>query len=99
MIADISIFGDALRFIQDNPGLLWDKVVEQLELSAAASTVSLSISLTPTYAFVRIGGTASTTSAISTTVKPTGRKTIPTAITASVGSARPTFATLIATNE
>ena len=48
---------------------------------------------------MRIGGTASTTSAISTTVNPTRRKTSPIAITARVGSARPMFETLIATNE
>ena len=70
-----------------------------IPMPRAASTTSASISLTETYAFVRIGGTASTTSAIRTTVNPTGRKTTPIAITASVGSARPTFEMLIATNE
>jgi osmoprotectant transport system permease protein len=45
VIADISVFGDALRFIQENPGLLWDKTVEQIELSAAAIGVGLLIAL------------------------------------------------------
>ena len=70
-----------------------------MPMPRAASTTSPSISLTATYAFVRIGGTASTTSEMSTTVNPTGRKTTQIAITASVGSARPTFEMLIATNE
>ena len=38
-------------------------------------------------------------SAIATTVEPIGMKTSRTAITASVGRARPTFATLIAIHE
>ena len=45
MIADLSIFADALRFIEDNPGLLWDKTVEHLRLSAAAVGVALVIAL------------------------------------------------------
>jgi osmoprotectant transport system permease protein len=45
VIADLSVFGDALRFIQENPGLLWSKAVEQLELSAAAIGVALLVAL------------------------------------------------------
>ena len=45
MIADLSVFGDALRFIQENPGLLWDKTVEQIQLSAAAVGVGLLVAL------------------------------------------------------
>ena len=45
MIADLSIFADALRFIEDNPGLLWDKTVEHLRLSAAAVGVALVIAV------------------------------------------------------
>jgi osmoprotectant transport system permease protein len=45
VIADLSIFADALRFIEDNPGLLWDKTVEHLRLSAAAVGVALVIAL------------------------------------------------------
>ncbi|HEU0057936.1 MAG TPA: ABC transporter permease [Gaiella sp.] len=45
VIADLSVFGDALRFIQENPGLLWDKTVEQIQLSAAAVGVGLLIAL------------------------------------------------------
>ena len=45
VIGDISVFGDALRFIEENPGLLWDKTVEQLELSAAAIGVALLVAL------------------------------------------------------
>jgi osmoprotectant transport system permease protein len=45
VIADISVFGDALRFIQENPGLLWDKTVEQIQLSAAAIGVGLLVAL------------------------------------------------------
>ncbi len=45
VIADLSIFADALRFIEDNRGLLWDKTVEHLRLSAAAVGVALVIAL------------------------------------------------------
>jgi osmoprotectant transport system permease protein len=45
VIAGLSVFADALQFVQDNPGLLWDKVVEQLELSAAAVGVALLVAL------------------------------------------------------
>ena len=38
-------FPDAFRFIADNPGLLWDKTVEQLELSAASMGVALAIAV------------------------------------------------------
>jgi osmoprotectant transport system permease protein len=44
-IAGLSVFADAVQFVQDNPGLLWDKVVEQLELSAAAVGVALLVAL------------------------------------------------------
>jgi osmoprotectant transport system permease protein len=45
MIGDLTVFVDAVRFIGDNPGLLWDKTVEHLELSAAAVGVALLIAL------------------------------------------------------
>ena len=45
MLADLSIFADALRFIEENPGLMWDKTVEHLLLSAAAVAVALAIAL------------------------------------------------------
>jgi osmoprotectant transport system permease protein len=45
MILDLTVFVDAVRFIADNPGLLWDKTVEHLELSAAAVGVALLIAL------------------------------------------------------
>ena len=45
MIADLSIFADALRFIQENPGLMWDKTVEHLRLSVAAVGVALVIAV------------------------------------------------------
>jgi osmoprotectant transport system permease protein len=45
MIADLSIFADALRFIGDNPGLLWDKTVEHVILSGAAVGVALLVAL------------------------------------------------------
>ena len=45
MIGDLTVFGDAIRFIGDNPGLLWDKTVEHIELSAAAIGVALLIAL------------------------------------------------------
>jgi osmoprotectant transport system permease protein len=38
-------FPDAIRFIGDHPGLLWDKTVEHLELSGAALGISLLIAL------------------------------------------------------
>ena len=45
MIADLSIFVDALRFIEENPGLLWDKTVEHLRLSVAAVGAALVIAV------------------------------------------------------
>jgi osmoprotectant transport system permease protein len=45
MIADLSVFGDALQFGFDNSGLLWDKTVEHVALSAAAVGVALVIAL------------------------------------------------------
>jgi osmoprotectant transport system permease protein len=38
-------FPDAIRFIGDNPGLLWDKTVEHLELSGAALGIALLVAL------------------------------------------------------
>jgi osmoprotectant transport system permease protein len=38
-------FPDAIRFIGDNPGLLWHKSLEQIELCAAAIGLSLAIAL------------------------------------------------------
>jgi osmoprotectant transport system permease protein len=38
-------FPDAIRFIGDNPGLLWDKTVEHLELSGAALGIALLLAL------------------------------------------------------
>ena len=40
-----STFPDAIRFIGDNPGLLWHKAVEQLVLSGTAVGISLAIAL------------------------------------------------------
>lgn len=38
-------FPDAIRFIGDNPGLLWDKSLEQLHLSGVALAIALAIAL------------------------------------------------------
>lgn len=38
-------FGDAFRFIADNPGFLATKALEQIELSAAALAISLALAL------------------------------------------------------
>lgn len=38
-------FADALRFIADNPGLLAEKALEQIELSAAALGIGLALAL------------------------------------------------------
>jgi osmoprotectant transport system permease protein len=38
-------FPDAIRFIGDNPGLLWHKALEQLTLSGAALGIALAIAL------------------------------------------------------
>jgi osmoprotectant transport system permease protein len=45
VIADLSVFADAVRFIGDNPGLLWDKTVEHVVLSAAAVGVAMLLAL------------------------------------------------------
>ena len=45
MIADLSVFVDALRFIEENPGLMWHKTVEHLTLSAAAVGVALLVAV------------------------------------------------------
>jgi osmoprotectant transport system permease protein len=45
MLADLSIFADALRFIEENPGLMWDKTVEHLVLSAASIGIALAIAV------------------------------------------------------
>jgi len=45
IVADLSVFGQALWFLVDNPGLILDKVAEQLVLSGAALAVALVIAL------------------------------------------------------
>jgi osmoprotectant transport system permease protein len=45
VIGDLDIFVDALRFIGDNPGLIWDKTVEHIVISASAVAVALVIAL------------------------------------------------------
>jgi osmoprotectant transport system permease protein len=45
MLADLSVFGDALTFAADNYDLLWDKTVEHIVLSAAAIGVALVLAL------------------------------------------------------
>src|SRR5215212_8855394 len=62
----------------------------------ADSTKSRSTPSTPTYALVRITGTARITSAIATFQKPMPIAASRMAMTARLGSARPTFETLIA---
>jgi osmoprotectant transport system permease protein len=42
---DWGTFPDAIRFIGDNPGLLWDKSLQQLALSAAALAIAVAIAL------------------------------------------------------
>ena len=42
-----STFPDAIRFIGDNPGLLWDKSLQQLGLSVAALAIAVAIALPP----------------------------------------------------
>jgi osmoprotectant transport system permease protein len=42
---DWGTFPDAIRFIGDNPGLLWDKSLQQLALSAAALGIAVAIAL------------------------------------------------------
>lgn len=45
MLADLSVFGDAITFAADNYDLLWDKTVEHIVLSAAAIGVALVVAL------------------------------------------------------
>jgi osmoprotectant transport system permease protein len=45
MLADLSVFGDAITFAADNSDLLWDKTVEHIVLSAAAIAVALVVAL------------------------------------------------------
>jgi osmoprotectant transport system permease protein len=40
-----STFPDAIRFIGDNPGLLWHKALEQIALSSAALAIAIAIAL------------------------------------------------------
>ena len=42
---DWGTFPDAIRFIGDNPGLLWDKSLQQLGLSIAALAIAVAIAL------------------------------------------------------
>jgi osmoprotectant transport system permease protein len=42
---DWGTFPDAIRFIGDNPGLLWDKSLQQLGLSLAALGIAIAIAL------------------------------------------------------
>jgi osmoprotectant transport system permease protein len=42
---DWGTFPDAIRFIGDNPGLLWDKSLQQLALSAAALGIAVAVAL------------------------------------------------------
>ena len=44
-LASVDVFVDALDFVVDNRGFVWDKTVEHVELSAAALGVSLAIAL------------------------------------------------------
>jgi osmoprotectant transport system permease protein len=48
-----STFPDAIRFIGDNPGLLWHKALEQIALSSAALAIAIAIAL-PRGSFVAI---------------------------------------------
>jgi osmoprotectant transport system permease protein len=45
LVADLSVFGDALTFAVDHSDLLWDKTVEHVELSAASVGIALVIAL------------------------------------------------------
>ena len=40
-IAALDVFADAVQFIGDNAGLMWDKTLEHLACSAAAVAVAL----------------------------------------------------------
>jgi osmoprotectant transport system permease protein len=44
-VADLSVFGKALTFGADNAGLLWDKTLEHIALSAVAVGIALVIAL------------------------------------------------------
>src|SRR4051812_19565717 len=70
-----------------------------MPMARAAVTASSSTRSTATYALVSITGAARITSATSTFVKPTPSRPRPIEMTARLGSARPMFDTLIATNE
>jgi osmoprotectant transport system permease protein len=41
----MSVFLDALRFVGDNPGLMWEKTVEHLELSGVSIGIALLVAL------------------------------------------------------
>ena len=69
-----------------------------MPIPRAASTASGSTSRTPTYAFVRIGGIASSVSASATFMKPAPRNAKNTNSSAMAGTARPMFETLMARN-
>jgi osmoprotectant transport system permease protein len=45
IVADLSVFGDALTFAADNANLLWDKTLEHIALSAVAVGIALLIAL------------------------------------------------------
>jgi osmoprotectant transport system permease protein len=45
ILADLSVFADAMRFLVDNSDLLWDKTLEHVALSGAAVGVALVIAL------------------------------------------------------
>jgi osmoprotectant transport system permease protein len=45
IVADLSVFGDALTFAADNADLLWDKTLEHIALSAVAIGIALLIAL------------------------------------------------------
>jgi osmoprotectant transport system permease protein len=45
ILANLSVFADAMRFVVDNSDLLWDKTLEHVALSAAAVGVALVIAL------------------------------------------------------
>ena len=45
IVADLSVFGDALQFLVDNPGLIVGKALDQLALAGAALAIALVIAL------------------------------------------------------
>ena len=73
--------------------------VPVIPIPRAASTTSRSTPSTPKKAFVRIGGTASTTRATVLFQKPIPKIVSPNAISTRLGRARPRFDALIAMNE